>query len=155
MSGPGGPRARARRPDEAGSGVTTGTAPHADLAPVEVVAKPWGHEAIFAAGEHGYVGKLITVRAGESLSLQYHVAKDETIVVVSGEALLECGPSADRLVAQTLRLGDTAHLPPTVVHRVTAVGDLLFAEVSTAAPGWRDDVVRLADRYGRGGTTSP
>jgi len=41
------------------------------------------------------------------------------------------------------------------VHRITAVVDLLFAEVSSAAPGWRDDVVRLADRYGRDGTTAP
>ena len=131
------------------------TGPQADLARVEVVLKPWGHEAIFAAGEHGYVGKLITVRAGESLSLQYHVEKDETIVVVSGEALLETGPSADLLVERTLRLGDTAHVPAGVVHRVTAVSDLMFAEVSSAAPGWRDDVVRLEDRYGRGGTTSP
>ncbi len=126
-----------------------------DAGPVEQVAKPWGSEAVFAAGEHGYVGKLIAVRAGEALSLQYHAEKDETIAVVSGEALLEYGASAGQLVARTLRPGDAVHLAPTVVHRVTAVSDLLFAEASTAAPGWRDDVVRLADRYGRDGTTTP
>lgn len=127
----------------------------ADFPPATTQDKPWGHEVIFAAGEHGYVGKLITVRAGESLSLQYHSEKDETMVVVTGEALVEHGPSADRLVSRVLRSGDTMHVPATVVHRVTAVVDLLFAEVSTAAPGWRDDVVRLSDRYGRDGTTSP
>ena len=129
--------------------------PHAVLARAEEVAKPWGSEAVFATGEHGYVGKLISVRAGEALSLQLHREKDETIAVISGEALLEHGPSAEHLVSVTLRPGDAVHLPPTVVHRVTAVSDLLFAEASTAAPGWRDDVVRLADRYGRDGTTSP
>ena len=51
--------------------------------------------------------------------------------------------------------GDTVHLSPRVVHRITALTDVQFVEVSTAAPGWRDDVVRLSDRYGRTGTTAP
>ena len=129
--------------------------PQADFPSAGTQPKPWGHELLFAAGEHGYVGKLITVRAGEALSLQYHTEKDETIVVVSGEAVLEHGPSADALTSRTMRPGETVHLPAGVVHRITAAVDLLFAEVSTAAPGWRDDVVRLADRYGRDGTTAP
>jgi mannose-6-phosphate isomerase-like protein (cupin superfamily) len=119
------------------------------------VAKPWGHEALFADGTHGYVGKLIFVRAGESLSLQLHAQKDETLTVVFGQARLEHGEDPARLVSRTLRPGDVVHLPATVLHRVTAVGDLLFAEASTAAPGWREDVVRFADRYGREGTTKP
>ena len=129
--------------------------PEADFPSAATQPKPWGHEVLFAGGEHGYVGKLITVRAGQALSLQYHTEKDETIVVVSGEALLEHGPSADALTARTMRPGETVHLGAGVVHRITAVVDLLFAEVSSAAPGWRDDVVRLADRYGRDGTTAP
>ena len=51
--------------------------------PVQRVDKPWGHEEIFAMVEGGYVGKLLTVRAGESLSLQYHHEKDETIALVT------------------------------------------------------------------------
>lgn len=133
----------------------TGTHPRARIARTVDVAKPWGHEAVFAAGEHGYVGKLITVRAGEALSLQSHAEKDETLAVVHGQALLEHGPDAGHLAAYTLRAGDVVHLPATVLHRVTAVTDLLFAEASTAAPGWRDDVVRFDDRYGREGTTTP
>lgn len=122
-------------------------------APVQV--KPWGQETIFAAGQHGYVGKLIAVRAGQSLSLQYHDEKDETLLVVSGEALVETGPTQEGLVSRRLRVGECVHLPATVLHRVTAVGDLVFAEVSSAAPGWREDVVRLSDRYGRTGTSEP
>jgi len=120
--------------------------PQADFPSAATQPKPWGHEVLFAGGEHGYVG---------TLSLQYHTEKDETIVVVSGEALLEHGPSAAALTSRTMRPGETVHLPAGVVHRITAVVDLLFAEVSSAAPGWRDDVVRLADRYGRDGTTAP
>ncbi|GAA3796415.1 cupin domain-containing protein [Cellulomonas soli] len=133
----------------------TTAVPRAEFFVAATQHKPWGHETLFATGEQGYVGKLISVGAGQSLSLQLHREKDETITVVSGAATFEHGPSADSLTARTLRPGDTVHVPALVVHRITALADLLFAEVSTGAPGWREDVVRLADRYGRVGTTAP
>jgi mannose-6-phosphate isomerase len=117
--------------------------------------KPWGHELIFAALDDKYVGKIIHVNAGHSLSLQYHNDKDETSIIISGEALVQHGPSADNLTDEHLGAGDTIHLPPGVLHRITAISDLDFAEASTADPGWREDVVRLEDRYGRTGTTAP
>ena len=93
--------------------------------------------------------------AGRSLSLQLHRHKDETITVVSGEALFESGPSAEDLEGTTMLAGDTVHVLPQVLHRITAVTDLLLAEVSTAGPGWEHDVVRIADDYGRDGTSAP
>jgi mannose-6-phosphate isomerase len=117
--------------------------------------KPWGHEIIFAAVEGKYVGKVIHVTAGNSLSLQYHLQKEETISVLAGAALIEWGPSAGSLTSQHFGPGDTIHLPPGAVHRITAITDLTFAETSTAAPGWREDVVRLEDKYGRAGTSAP
>jgi mannose-6-phosphate isomerase len=117
--------------------------------------KPWGHEIIFAAIEGRYVGKIIFVTAGQSLSLQYHLSKDETISVLSGAAIIEYGPAVEALTSQHFGAGDTIHLPPGTVHRITAITDLTFAEASTADPGWREDVVRLEDKYGRTGTTAP
>jgi mannose-6-phosphate isomerase len=117
--------------------------------------KPWGHEMIFAAVDGKYVGKIINVTAGHSLSLQYHLHKEETSTVLSGAALIEYGPAADDLTSQHLGPGDTIHLPPGTVHRITAITDLSFAEASSAEPGWREDVVRLEDKYGRTGTTAP
>ena len=117
--------------------------------------KPWGHELIFAAVEGKYIGKVIHVNAGGSLSLQYHQEKEETISVISGEALVQYGSSADQLIDQRFGAGDTIHLPAGVLHRITALSDLDFAEASTAYPGWREDVVRLEDRYGRTGTSAP
>jgi mannose-6-phosphate isomerase len=130
-------------------------ATRAEIVATAVQDKPWGHEVIFAAGENGYVGKLITVTAGHALSTQYHLEKDETISIVSGEARIDVGPDHDSLECLVLRAGDTIHIPPSVVHRITAVTDVVFAEASTAAPGWREDVVRLVDRFGRTGTSAP
>jgi mannose-6-phosphate isomerase len=129
--------------------------PQAEVYRAATQDKPWGHEEIFAAVEGRYVGKIIHVTAGHSLSLQYHVHKDETSVVLSGAALMEYGRAADALTSQHLGPGDTIHLPAGTLHRITAITDLTFAEVSTAQPGWREDVVRLEDKYGRAGTTAP
>jgi mannose-6-phosphate isomerase-like protein (cupin superfamily) len=117
--------------------------------------KPWGHEQIFAAEDGKYVGKIIYINAGGSLSLQYHEHKEETISLLSGTAQIQYGPVGGELTDVRFEPGDTIHLPAGVVHRVTAVTDIVFAEASTAQPGWREDVVRLEDAYGRAGTTAP
>jgi mannose-6-phosphate isomerase len=117
--------------------------------------KPWGHERIFAAVEGKYVGKIIHVNAGHSLSMQYHEYKDETIFLLSGAAMISYGPDGSDLIEREFGPGDTIHVPATIVHRVTAITDIVFAEASTAPAGWRDDVVRLQDVYGRTGTSAP
>jgi len=109
------------------------------------VDKPWGHEELWALNAH-YVGKFLHIRAGESLSLQYHEIKDETIRVVDGTLRLRIGPSQEALEDRILRPGDTAAIPPRTVHQMEAVTDVRIAEVSTPQLA---DVVRLKDRYGR------
>ncbi len=137
------------------STVVTADAPDAEHLNAARQDKPWGHELIFADGSFGYVGKLITVNAGHSLSLQLHRRKDETISVVSGEMVFESGSTVDSLERTTMLAGDTVHVPANVVHRMIAVTDVVFVEASTADPGWKHDVVRLADDYGRDGTSAP
>ena len=119
------------------------------------VDKPWGHEEIFAHVEGSYVGKTLHVTGGESLSLQWHHEKDETIAVLSGQVEIDLGPSEDSLRVVTVAPGEAVHVPPGVLHRVRALTDSVLVEASTAAPGWQEDVVRLDDRYGRGGTSAP
>jgi mannose-6-phosphate isomerase len=116
------------------------------------VEKPWGWELVWAETE-AYVGKLLFVRAGEALSLQYHEVKDETWLVREGVARLELGEvDGDRLEAVEIREGDAFHYPPRTLHRLTAIEDTLILEVSTPH---LDDVVRVEDRYGREGTSTP
>ncbi len=115
------------------------------------VEKPWGWELIWAETE-AYVGKLLFVRAGQSLSLQYHEVKDEAWLVREGRARLELGEVDGPLEEIELLAGDAFHYAPRTVHRVTAIDDTLIVEVSTPH---LSDVVRLADAYGREGTSAP
>ena len=116
------------------------------------VAKPWGWELVWAETD-AYVGKLLFIRAGEALSLQYHQIKDEAWLVREGVARLELGVADEGgLETIEIREGDALHYPPGTLHRVTAVEDTLIVEVSTPH---LDDVVRVEDRYGREGTSAP
>lgn len=107
--------------------------------------KPWGHELWFAQTDR-YAGKLLHVSAGQRLSLQYHEAKDETSYLLSGRILLSQGESADALVESELEPGAVWRNQSRVVHTVKAFEDSVILEVSTPE---LDDVVRLADDYGR------
>ncbi len=126
-----------------------------DAAAFEVrrVDKPWGHELIYALTDR-YCGKVLFVRAGQSLSLQYHEVKDEAWYIQSGAATLELGTIGEEnpLRVVTLGEGDAFHFQPGTIHRVTAISDITILEVSTPELG---DVVRLEDRYGREGTSAP
>ena len=109
------------------------------------VDKPWGYELIWAETDD-YVGKLLVVRAGHALSLQYHERKDESWLVHEGRASLEVGPLGGDLLTSEIGTGDAFRYRPGTVHRITAIEDTTILEVSTPH---LDDVVRLDDRYDR------
>jgi mannose-6-phosphate isomerase-like protein (cupin superfamily) len=116
------------------------------------VEKPWGHELIWAEAER-YVGKVLFVRAGESLSLQFHRQKDESWLIHAGRAKVELGSAGDAMLnEEVVGPGSAFRFRPGTVHRVTALEDTTILEVSTPE---LDDVVRLEDRYGREGTSAP
>ena len=117
------------------------------------VEKPWGYELWWALTDR-YAGKLLHLKRGESLSLQYHNVKDETILLQSGRLLFETRPAgeAGELRRIEMKPGDVFHITPGVLHRMTGIEDCDIVEVSTPE---LDDVVRLEDRYGRAGTSKP
>jgi mannose-6-phosphate isomerase len=108
------------------------------------ISKPWGYELIFAQTER-YVGKILHINEGESLSLQYHEMKEETLYVVRGALKLTIEHDGDRREL-SLKEGEAFHIPPRLIHRMEAIVDTDVAEVSTTE---LSDVVRLEDRYGR------
>jgi mannose-6-phosphate isomerase-like protein (cupin superfamily) len=108
------------------------------------VEKPWGYELHWARTDR-YVGKVLHVKAGHALSLQYHNRKDETIHLYSGRMLFEIERNG-QLTKREMHPGESVHVTPKTVHRMTAIDDCDILEVSTPE---LDDVVRLEDRYGR------
>jgi mannose-6-phosphate isomerase len=116
------------------------------------VEKPWGWELIWAQTEQ-YVGKVLFVKAGESLSLQFHRSKDESWYVQSGRAKIELGDTGEVVLKEEVVSAPAFfHFEAGTVHRVTAIEDTTIVEVSTPE---LDDIVRLEDRYGREGTSAP
>lgn len=146
---------------------------------ITTVPKPWGHETIWAKTDR-YVGKILHIKAGHALSVQYHNVKDETVYLLRGEMKYWVGeatghsappakgsanrplatgetPAAGRtpipkLTDVHLRVGDAYRVTPHTIHYMEAVTDCDVLEVSTPE---LDDVVRLKDRYGREGTNAP
>jgi mannose-6-phosphate isomerase-like protein (cupin superfamily) len=147
---------------------------------VTTVPKPWGHETIWAKTDR-YVGKILHIKAGHALSVQYHNRKDETVYLLSGvlkywvqaeargqrpetrgpSGLRTAGTGETPVAARSaipdmadvnLKVGDALRITPGTIHYMEAVTDCDVLEVSTPE---LDDVVRLKDRYGREGTSAP
>jgi mannose-6-phosphate isomerase len=118
----------------------------------ERVEKPWGYELIWAKTDR-YAGKILFVKAGEALSLQFHKRKDESWYVLEGRAELELGRAGEAVpTKEVVGPGAAFHFEPGTVHRVRALADTSILEVSTPE---LDDVIRLEDSYGREGTSGP
>lgn len=124
---------------------------HVDETLPRRVDKPWGHELIWAHTDR-YVGKLLVIETGRRLSLQYHEVKDEWIRVLSGRLRLVLETTDGELSERILEPGEGAHIAPGRRHRFEAVERAELVEVSTPEVS---DVVRLADDFGREGTTAP
>lgn len=109
--------------------------------------KPWGYEIIFTKPEDPYTGKIIYLHAGKQFSLQIHDIKQETQMLVKGEAELiidnEHGElttiKMEPLKAYTILVGQR--------HRIKAITDAEIFEVSTPEKG---TTYRLEDDYKRG-----
>lgn len=112
-----------------------------------VIQKPWGHEILIAHNDR-YALKDIVLKAGTRSSLQLHERKLETILVISGRLRLERGLTADSMEQREYGPGESYTIEPGVWHRVTALEDVRVIEASTPE---LDDVIRLADDYGRSG----
>ena len=97
-----------------------------------------------------YVGKVLHVKKGERLSLQYHRQKDETVMVWQGRMRFEYFAEGAEPQAKEMGPGEAFHVTPGLRHRMIALEDTDIFEVSTPE---LDDVVRLEDAYGRQGTS--
>lgn len=121
----------------------------------KIVEKPWGRE-IWYADQSAYAGKVLEVKQGRRLSLQYHERKTETLYLLSGKVLLTFrpiaageAPAASLVSAADQRVwlpGQALHIPVRTIHRFEALEDSVLLEVSTPD---LTDVVRLQDDFAR------
>ena len=118
---------------------------------MRMVNKPWGHKVIWAETDQ-YVGEILHIKKGERLSLQYHVTKDETIMVLKGRLGFEHFEEGQQPQLTELGPHEPFHVYPGLRHRMIALLDTDVVEVSTPE---LLDVVRLEDSYGRAGTSAP
>ncbi len=121
----------------------------------KIVEKPWGREVWFA-DQKNYAGKILEVKAGKRLSLQYHERKTETLYLMSGKVrltyrTLSSGESHDSVKLESKHEfiwepGFTVHIPVRTIHRFEALVDSVLLESSTPD---LTDIVRLQDDFSR------
>src|SRR2546426_816189 len=109
------------------------------------VEKPWGHELLWAWGRH-YAAKILHIEAGCRLSLQYHLVKEETLLLLSGRILVEMESPNGTMERREAAMGQVFHIPPGCKHRMSALETSDVLEVSTPE---LDDLVRVQDDFGR------
>jgi len=113
------------------------------LANYEREERPWGNFERFTLNEKTTV-KVLTVNAGEELSLQAHENRDEFWHIIKGSGMVRIG-NKDAVA----HVGDNFFAPRTTPHRITGGSDgLTFLEISFGTFAETDEV-RLEDEYGR------
>src|SRR5260370_17712031 len=80
--------------------------------------KPWGYELRWAITDR-YAGKILHVKKGEALSLQFHERKDEFQYVIEGSVDIEIGGPDVPLTTRRMSAGATLHITPDTRHPTT------------------------------------
>ena len=88
----------------------------------KIVEKPWGHEKIIVHTDK-YVMKKLFIKAGQRLSRQFHVQKDETVYVCQGMLLLDLSRNDNESNIMKLKEGKSWRITPNTIHRFTAPTD--------------------------------
>ena len=111
------------------------------------IEKPWGHEIIWA-NSNRIAGKVLYIKHGHRLSLQYHEKKEEAIYVMGGNlTLITTDSQTGKNIETNLSVGESYHIFPGDIHRFEARdSDVTLVEVSTPE---LCDVVRIEDDYKR------
>ena len=109
------------------------------------VYRPWGKYDGVDVGERFQV-KRITVKPGQSTSVQMHYHRAEHWIIVSGLAEITCD---DKVFLCSEN--ESAFIPQGSKHRIANPGKLPMEmiEVQTGSYLGEDDIVRFEDQYGR------
>lgn len=110
------------------------------------IDKPWGYEIHWVPADVPYMGKIIHINAGRRLSLQIHDEKQESWLLITGEAKVVWENDEGVLTETILEKGKGYSTSIGQKHRLVGVTDCDIIEVSTPEKGttWRleDDYTR-------------
>ena len=112
---------------------------------MESSVRPWGgYEVIYKTD--GVQVKRIEVKPRSRCSLQRHLKRSEKWIVIRGAGVVTLGQKE-----MTVRKGSTIDVPQGEVHRIhnTADEPLVFIEIQFGDYLGEDDIIRLADDFGR------
>lgn len=105
--------------------------------------RPWGSFRQFTSNEISTV-KILRVKAGQKLSLQYHTKREEFWVVLSGNPSITIGEET-----KTANPQDEFFITQESVHRIAAPeNDVEILEIAFGEFD-ENDIVRIEDAYGR------
>jgi mannose-6-phosphate isomerase len=105
--------------------------------------RPWGKFTQYIHNKKCTV-KLIEIKPGQKLSLQYHHKRSEFWVILKGHPQILIGDNITQA-----KPGDEFHIPQGSKHRAIGINDsVLFLEIATGDFD-ENDIVRLDDKYNR------
>jgi mannose-6-phosphate isomerase len=109
--------------------------------------KPWGWEILFTPPDLPYTGKIIFIKSGQKLSLQYHDQKQETLCLLEGKGILWLETEKNKIVKFPMGPKTGYTINQGQKHRVEAITDCLVVEASMPQTG---KTYRVEDDYNRG-----
>lgn len=101
-----------------------------------LVKKDWGSE-LWLANSEKYCGKILRLKKGYQCSLHMHPQKDEIIMLIKGEILMEYCNKKIKMFP-----GEYLHIRPGEFHRFAGLEDSEMIEFSSYHKD--EDVVRLS-----------
>jgi hypothetical protein len=138
------------------------------------VKRPWGYYGLYADNVKSTT-KILYVKPGECLSLQYHFRRDQEYLILDNSFVVEYSKIpipkeiamsddddfrtkelekflSENMISQIALEGDIFGFHRFVVHRVKYIGDAPYGKILDIAFGENDenDIVRIKDKYSRG-----
>ena len=119
---------------------------------LNTVVRPWGSFFVLYS-EEGYQVKKLRINPESRTSLQYHEHRDEVWVVVRGSGIAwHVGSDGNDVIQETIGVGDTLKVESGFPHRIentSSSTDLIIIEVQLGDPIEEEDIIRIADDWGR------
>jgi mannose-1-phosphate guanylyltransferase / mannose-6-phosphate isomerase len=112
----------------------------------KTVKRPWGSFTVLEIGQ-GFKVKLVEVKPGKALSLQYHRKRSEHWVVVEGVAKI-----VKNKRSLIFEANESTYIPIGCAHRLANPSKdklLKIVEVQAGKYLEEDDIVRIKDDFGR------